>query len=88
MNLIKDLSEFKSASDVKSVADTAMFEHEKISVAGVINSAANTGEYRVMYNKYISKEMQELLKDNGYKVTLSRNSARSELPWIIDWSGK
>ena len=82
-----ELPTLKSASDVKSVADSAELEAEKMAVAKLINSAANTGQYTVLYNHPISDELLQLLKGQGYTVKNppKRLSADPETQNIISW---
>lgn len=77
----------KSASDVKSVADSAPLEAEKMAIAKLINSAANTGVYSTLYNHDISEEMQEILKGMGYKMTRrpQKFCADPKYQWLIFW---
>jgi hypothetical protein len=70
-----ELKELKSAADVKAVSDTAAYELEKIGVANLINSAANTGETCVVLNHKLSTELKEELESEGY--TLKYNVAKS-----------
>ena len=73
-----ELKELKSAADVKAVSDTAAYELEKIGVANLINSAANTGETCVVLNHKLSAEMKTLLEDNGYTLTYDVAKANRE----------
>lgn len=65
----EELPVLVSALNVKSVADSAPLEAEKMAIAKLINSAANTGQYSVTYNHEISDDMKDILKGMSYKVT-------------------
>lgn len=82
-----ELPVLKSASAVKTVADGAKLEAEKMAIAKLINSAANTAQYTVLYNHPISDEMLEILEGQGYTVThpSKRLSADPETQNIISW---
>ncbi len=77
----------KSASEVKGVADSALLEAEKMAIAKLINSTANTGEYMVLYNHDISEEMQGILESMGYFLSKKpeKYSADPKFQWIIRW---
>lgn len=85
----EELPILKSASEVKSVSDTAEFESEKIRVAKLINSSANTGQYVVLYNHDMSDKLKELLEGQGYKIkNLSKYiSADPQYQYEISWKG-
>lgn len=80
-----ELKELKSAADVKAVSDTAAYELEKIGVANLINSAANTGETCVVLNHKLSAEMITLLKGNGYTLTYDVAKANRTDEVKISW---
>lgn len=65
---MSDLTTLISASAAKAVADTAVFEHEKQSVAALINNAANTGCHEAIWQHPMSDELKTLLESQGYKV--------------------
>lgn len=71
---IDELTELKSASAVKEVANEAVKIHEKQAVAHVINTAANSGEHSAIYKNALSSEVEELLKAQGYKITRHPNT--------------
>ena len=75
----------KSASEVKGVADSAKLDYETLSVAKLINTAANTGEYQVIYNHEMSEDLISLLKGQGYAVTHKPRSAIDGFQYIISW---
>lgn len=84
---VDEYAVFKSASEVKSVADSSMLEYEKMAIAKLINSSANSGQYEALYNHDISKEMMDALKAQGYKVTKRPlpEHANNPFQFIISW---
>ena len=64
-----ELSKLQTAYSARKVASTAAFEAEKMAIAKLINSTANTGELSAIYNHPISDAMKSVLKNNGYIVT-------------------
>lgn len=83
-----ELAILKIASDVKEVAASAKLEAEKMAIAKLINSSANTGQYVALYNHEISDDMKEILKGQGY--TLAKRSSQfcadPETQYIIGWN--
>lgn len=79
------LTTLKSAADVLSVASTAVATQEEMSVAHLINSAANTGLSYVVCTRPISKALIEKLKSMGYtcKYNVARANATDEV--VIFW---
>ena len=61
-----ELTTLQAASAVKSVAESAALDQERMSVAHAINSAANTGETRTILNRRLSAAMITELETNGY----------------------
>ena len=66
-----NLSTLQSASAVKIVASTAIVDHLQAAVARAINTAANTGEFSVAWNGYLSEAVKTELQTQGYKVVQS-----------------
>lgn len=81
-----ELKELKTASDVLTVSDTAAYEQEKIGVAYLINSAANTGETRVVLNHKLSEQLKTELKSNGYKLIYNVARANVTDEVCISWA--
>jgi hypothetical protein len=65
----------KSASDVLAVSQSAELDQERQSVAGAINTAANTGATFVLINRKLSEEIIAELTGKGYIVR--HDSARA-----------
>ena len=89
MSLIpkEDFAILKSASEVKSVSDSAPLESEKAAVAKLINTAANTGQYTILYNHELSTAMIDVLKGMSYTVTRRPLPEKTPNPfqYIISW---
>lgn len=78
-----ELAELKLASDVKDISAGAKIAHQVSEVAYVINTAANTGEYRAYYNGELLPETIELLESNGYTIVANARSIHSQS--VISW---
>ena len=74
-----------SASQAKAIAEIALEELEKMSIAACINSAANTGLTEATYAKPISATLLQTLSDEGYTVTSPSPIARPGDVSIISW---
>jgi hypothetical protein len=81
----EDMPILKSAADVKTVASTAIADMEEMSVAAMINNAANCGEYSVTCSRPISDALQAKLAGMGYELTQPAPIARPGDCWIISW---
>lgn len=81
----EDMTTLQAASDVKTVAEGAVAELEEMSVAHLINSAANTGEYEAVYSKPISAALKTKLEGQGYTLTAPAPLAKSGDVTIISW---
>lgn len=84
----EDFAILKSASEVKSVSDSAPLEAEKAAIAKLVNTAANTGQYEVLYNHDISDEMMDVLKGMSYTITrrpLPEKNTPNPFQFIISW---
>lgn len=81
----EDMTTLQSASSVKSVADNAVAELEEMSVAHLINNAANTGEYSAVYGRPISDALRTKLEGQGYTLSEPKPIAKSGDETIISW---
>lgn len=79
-----ELTELKPASEVKVVADSAYSILEEKSVAACINTAANTGEHHVVWQKTLSPEMITKLESKGYRVQRQQHAANPDFYWWIE----
>lgn len=66
---IDNLTELKTATAVKKVADNAIADQEMLRVAHAINSAANTGIYDIEWCDTLSDSCKSTLEGKGYTVT-------------------
>ena len=82
-----ELATLKNASDVKTVADSALSDAEEMAVAKLINTSANTGEYTVLYNNALLTSTISTLEGKGYTVTQrsDRMTADPKFQYIISW---
>lgn len=81
----EDMPILQLATDVKTVASTAIADMEEMSVAAMINNAANCGEYSVTCSRPISAALQTKLTGMGYTLTQPAPIARPGDCWIISW---
>lgn len=81
------ISILKPASEVKQVADNAIADAEEMAVAKLINTAANTGEYTVLYNNALLESTISTLESQGYTVTQrsEKLTAEPKFQYIISW---
>ena len=80
-----ELTQLKSAAAVKAVSASAIAELEEMSVAHLINTAANTGEYRAVYSKPISNALRTKLEGQGYTLSEPAPIAKPGDETIISW---
>lgn len=78
-----ELTTLKSASEVKTVADSAVATIEQQTVAAAINSAANTGQHSITWSKPLSDTLKATLEGLGYTVTSNRRAADPDYSWTI-----
>lgn len=81
----EELTELKQASAVNTVASTAIEELEEMSVAHLINTAANCGEYSVVCPRPISATLRTKLLQDGYKLSEPAPIAKPGDETIISW---
>ena len=81
-----ELTTLKAASAVKTVAEGAVAELEEMSVAHLINSAANCGQYEAVYSKPISAALRTKLEGQGYTLTEPKPIAKPGDETIISWN--
>ena len=80
-----EMTTLKAASAVKSVAASAVTELEEMSVAHLINEAANCGEYSVVCPRPISSTLRTKLEGQGYTLTSPLPIAKAGDETIISW---
>lgn len=79
------ITELKTAASVLEVSKVAIYELEKMSVASLINEAANCGETSVICSRYISDQLNDELKSLGYKVCSVKQANVNEVVHLIKW---
>lgn len=82
-----NISTLLAASAVKAVAEGAPLDAEKMAVAKQINTAANTGQMKVLYNHKMSEDLITYLEGQGYTVKQipATFTANPEYQYIISW---
>lgn len=87
MSLIprEELTTLKSASEVRSVAESAYEIHEEMSIAHDINTAANSGEKSVAVVRKLSERIISKLKANGYTITDASENYPEPYCFVISW---
>lgn len=78
-----EMTELKTASDVKTVADGAVDDIREMEAAYLINSAANTGEHRAVWAKEMPDTLKSTLEGKGYQVLSDNSAADPNKMWII-----
>lgn len=88
MSLIpmNEMTVLKSASEVRGVADSAEATLQEMSLAALINNAANTGEYFATWEHPLLDELKEKLEAQGYHVKQDPHAADPSKLWIIRWN--
>ena len=66
---ISDMNILKSASEVRSISETALIDQQIAEVAYVINTAANSGEKRCIFCRNLLDKTIEELENKGYTIT-------------------
>ena len=64
-----EMTTLRSASDSLATAQGAEYDIQLKAVAYAINSAANTGEFRTVFQGVILDQIEQELLDNGYELT-------------------
>ena len=87
---VEEKNILKSASEVKSVASTALVDQQLSAIAYQINTQANTGAYSVMWSGGdILPDVKTQLENQGYKIEsytkdLNHDSAKPQ--YVISWN--
>lgn len=87
MSLIprEELTTLKSASEVRSVAESAYEIHEEMSIAHDINTAANSGEKSVTVVRKLSESILSKLKASGYTIKDASENYPEPYCFVISW---
>ena len=81
----EDLTTLQAATAVKTVAEGAEAELEEMSVAHLINEAANCGQMSATYGRPISAVLQTKLITKGYSLSSPAPIAKNGDEVIISW---
>ena len=79
-----EMTTLRPASESKSTAETALDDIQLQAVAYAINSAANTGELRVIFQETLSDKVKDELESNGYELK-DAGIASKERGTVISW---
>ena len=82
---LQDMAKLIPASQAKEIADSAELYHELVTLAHLINQAANTGEKQVWVNTPISDDAKVELENQQYKIESVKYSAKKDSQYIISW---
>lgn len=83
----EDMDKLRPAADSKDTAATAQDDIQLKAVAFAINSAANTGELRTVFQEKLRDGVIEQLISNGYVVQYI-DAAREKQQAVISWKGE
>lgn len=88
MNLVdKDhMTELYTAAQSRQTAATAEDDIQLKAVAYAINSAANTGQLRVIFQETLRPNVIEQLEGSGYTIQYL-SAAREDQQALISWKG-
>lgn len=75
-----EMSTLKLADELRSVADTALIDNQLQSLAHMLNTAANTGAYSILWAGELFDENIQTLKEHGYSIEPVDNVARDNNP--------
>ena len=81
----EDMTTLISASQAKTVADGAIAELEEMSVAHLINEAANCGQHSVVCARPVSGALKTKLEGQGYTLSEPSPIAKVGDEIIISW---
>lgn len=66
---VDELHILKSADELKSIADTAHIDMQRMAIARALNDAANTHSYEITYNGHIYDDIKKELEEKEYTVS-------------------
>lgn len=81
----EDMTTLISATQAKTVADGAIAELEEMSIAHLINEAANCGQHSVVCARPISEDLKTKLEGQKYTLTSPAPIAKPGDETIISW---
>lgn len=79
-----EMTTLRSASDSRDTAETAEKEIQLKAVAFAINSAANTGEFRTVFQGTLIDDVRSELESNGYELK-DCGSINVDSKVVISW---
>lgn len=82
----EDMTTLIQATEAKDIAATAFADLEEMTVAHLINEAANCGQTEVVCVRPISKDLQTKLDGMGYTLTQPEPLAKPGDEYIISWA--
>ena len=80
------MTDLYTASQSRQTAATAEDDVQLKAVAYAINSAANTGQLRVIFQEPLRENVKEQLTGSGYNLQYI-SAAREEQQTLISWKG-
>lgn len=81
---IDDINTLYSASESKTLAETAIFEQDKAAIARLINYAVSTGEISAIWQHPMTTALKSFVEAQGYVVTEIPSAPAGRL-WNIAW---
>lgn len=82
---IEDINVLLDASEASTIAHDAALNLDKLAAAHLINSAADTGETRVVWQRPMSDELKQGLEAAGYVVDPVERIAKPGSMTLISW---
>lgn len=80
-----DIATLKSSAEVAEVAKSAKLILEEMSVASLINEAANTGNTEVYCTRNLSSVIKDKLVSLGYTVEAVPEALPMQYYYLIRW---
>lgn len=80
-----DMTTLFPASSSKTTAQSAEDDIQLKAVAFAINSAANTGQLRVIFQEEIRPNVKTQLENKGYKLDPVPGTAKADSQTVISW---
>ena len=89
MNLVDkdDMTKLRTASESRATAETAEDDVQLKAVAFAINSAANTGQLRVVFQEPLRENVVSQLKGSGYTIQYI-SAAKENQQSLISWKAE
>lgn len=81
----EDMTTLIQATEAKDVASSAIADLEEMTIAHLINEAANCGQTEVTCVRPISQDLKDKLRGMGYTLSQPALLAKSGDEIIISW---